>query len=50
MKPNNEGQDMWLRAEIANEMLIKDAHTQEAESMQAMPVLYMIQLEPISQQ
>ena len=40
---------MWLLAEVANEKLKQDVQTQDADGMQASPVLYMTQLEAVSQ-
>ena len=50
MKPNNAGEDMWQRAETANENLKQNAHKQDADDMRALSVLYMTQSEPISRQ
>ena len=50
MESNDAGEDMWLRAEIANEKLKHDAQTHGADGMQAMSVLYMTQLEAMTQQ
>ena len=41
MKPNNSGDDMWLRAQTANEKLKEDAQTQDAAGMQDMSVFTM---------
>ena len=35
MKPNNTGEEMWLRAETAKENLKQDAQRQVADAMQA---------------
>ena len=40
---------MWLRAPTANEMLERNIETQDVDGMQALFVLYMTQLEAISQ-
>ena len=50
MKPNKAGEDMWLRAETENEKLKQDVQIQDVEGMQAMSVLFMTELEAISQQ
>ena len=50
MKPIYAGEDIWLRAETANEKLKQDAQSQNYNSMQTKSVLYMTQLEAISQQ
>ena len=49
MKPNNTGEDMWLRAETANEKFKQDERTQDADAKHT-PVLCMTQLEATSQQ
>ena len=41
---------MWLRAQSANQKLKQNTQTQDADAMQAMPVLYMTLLEAVSQQ
>ena len=48
MKPNNTGQDIWLRAETANENLNHDEQTQDTDCIQVISVLYMTQFEAIS--
>ena len=50
MKPYNAGEDMWLRAQTANQKLKQNAQTQDADGMQAMSVLYMTLLETVSQE
>ena len=50
MKPIYAGEDIWLRAETANEKLKQDAQSQNYNSMQTKSVLYMTQLEAISLQ
>ena len=47
MKRNNADKDMWQRAQTANKKFKQNAQTQDADGMQGMPVLYMIQLEAI---
>ena len=44
MKPKNAGEDIRLLAETAYENLKQDAHKQDADVMQAMTVLHLIQL------
>ena len=46
-KPNNAGEDMWLRAQIANKKFKPDVQTQDTDRMQFSFVLYMTQLEAI---
>ena len=41
---------MWLLAPTANGMLERNAETQDVDGMQSLSVLYMTQLEAISQQ
>ena len=41
MKPKNTYEDIWLRADTANEKFKQSAQTQGAGDMQSMPVLYM---------
>ena len=36
MEPNSAYEDVWLRAETANENLNQAAQTQDADNMQAM--------------
>ena len=50
MKPNNAGDDMWLRAQTANQNLKQNTQAQIADSMQALSVLYMTQLKAIPEQ
>ena len=50
MRPNNASKDIWLWVETAIKKLKKDVHTQDANGMQAMPVLLMTQLEAVIQQ
>ena len=50
MKPNNEGKDMWQRAQPVNQYLKGSAQTQDAEGMQVMSVMYMTLLEAVFQQ
>ena len=50
MKPNNSGENMWLRAEAANQNLKQNTQTQNADGMQAFFVSYMPQVEGIYQQ
>ena len=47
---NNAGKDMWLRAHPANQNLKPNVQTQAADGKQATFLLYMTQLEAISQQ
>ena len=47
MRPNNASKAMWLWAETANEKLKQDVQTQDADDMQAIPVLLMTQLEAV---
>ena len=49
MKPNNAGKDMWLGDLNADGNLKEIAYTQDADSMQALCVLYKSQLEALSQ-
>ena len=51
MRLNNAGEDMWPRAQTANEKLKQDtqSHTQDADGVNAMSVLYMSLSEAISQ-
>ena len=46
MKPNNAGEDMWLQAGTASEKLKQNAHKQDADGMQALPVLYSVGKKP----
>ena len=46
----NADEDVWLRAETANERLKQNTRTQDADCMPAVSVLYMTQLDAISQQ
>ena len=47
---DNAGKDMWLWAQTANVKLKQDAQTaQDADGMLAMSLLYVTQLEAISQ-
>ena len=48
MKPNNAGEDMWLRAETANEKLKQDSQTPKADVMQTISVSYITQIEVLS--
>ena len=50
MKPNNAGKDIWQRVQTVNQKLKQNAQTQDVDGMQAMSVLYMTQLEAVSQQ
>ena len=49
MKPNNASKYIWLRSQAANQKLNQNAQTQDAEGIQAISVLYMTQLDAISQ-
>ena len=40
---------MWLRARTANQKFKQNAQTQDTDDMQALSVLYLTQLEAISQ-
>ena len=44
MKPNNTGKEMWQRAQTANQKLKQNAQTHDADSMQAISVLYYMTL------
>ena len=50
MKPNKAGKGMWLRDQTANQKFTQNAKKQNFDGMQALSVLYMTQLEPISRQ
>ena len=50
MKPNNAGKHMWLRAQTANKKLKQNVETQDVGGIQALSVLYITQLDAISQQ
>ena len=50
MKPNNAGIDIQFRAIITNQKLKRNERRQDADDMQSFSVLYMTQLEAISQQ
>ena len=49
MKSDNAGEDMWFRIETANEKLKQIVLTQNTDGMQAFPVLYLENLEAVSQ-
>ena len=49
MKPDNAGEGMWLQTKPANEKLKQVAQTQDIAGMQALPVLYLENLEVKSQ-
>ena len=50
MKSNNAAEEMWLRAETADEKLQQDIQTQDADGMQAVTVVLMTLFKAISQQ
>ena len=50
MKPNNVGKGMWLRAQTAYDKQAQNEEPQDVDGMQALSVLYLTQLEAISQQ
>ena len=50
MKPNNADKDMQLRAQTANQKLKQNVETQDVGALHDLSVLYMRQLEAISQQ
>ena len=51
MKRKNAGVDMWLQTQTATEKLKQNSQTpQDADDMQALSMLYMRQVEVISQQ
>ena len=41
---------MWLRVQTASQKLKQNAHTKDADGMQALAVLYVTQLEAVYQQ
>ena len=45
-----QDKDVWLRAQTANQKLKQNAQTQDADGMQALSVIYITQLDAISQQ
>ena len=50
MKPNNAGKNMSLRAQTTNQKLNQNAQTQDIYGMQVFFVLFMTQLQALSQQ
>ena len=50
MKPNNVGRDMWLRFQTTNQKFKQNAPTEVADDKLVWSVLYMTQLEAVSQQ
>ena len=50
MKPINALKNMWLRGQTSNKRLKQNALTKDADGVQVFSVLYMKQLEAISQQ
>ena len=49
MKPYNAGEGIWLRAETANEKVEQNAQTQYADGIEPKSVIYVTQLEAMSQ-
>ena len=49
MKLNNAGEDIWQRAQNANQKFEWNTQTQDADGTQAMSVLYKTLLEPVSE-
>ena len=50
MKPNSAGENIWMRAQDLNQKFEQNAQTQDADGIQALFVLYLPQLEAVTQQ
>ena len=50
MQPTSAGKEMWLWAQTADQKLEQNAQIHDADGMQALFVLFMTELEAVSQQ